>query len=68
VFAVLVIAAAALFAFGLLLLGLGRRHRFNDVERFHRARQMTSAWALGGTTQPVVPPRDAAAREEPAER
>ena len=67
-FALLVIAAAGAFLLGLALLGLGHRSRFDDVERFHRARQMTSAWARAGVTQPIVTSPEAQPREAPSER
>jgi len=38
-----------------------RNDRLDDVERFHRARAMTTAWARSGVTQPVF--ADEAARE-----
>jgi hypothetical protein len=47
---VLIGAAVGLF----VSLGLGRR-RYNEVERFHRAREMTTAWSRAGVTSPLLP-------------
>ena len=46
-----VVIAAALLGLGRLLLGRSRTD--DEVERFHRARQMTTDWARAGVTQPV---------------
>jgi hypothetical protein len=57
---VLVIAAGAVVVgIGSLLLGSGRR--FDDVERFHVARSITTEWARNAVTTPLVsePERDA---------
>ncbi|HEU5033741.1 MAG TPA: hypothetical protein VFT62_03180 [Mycobacteriales bacterium] len=62
VLAVLVIASAAAAVLGLAFLGMGRRSRFDDVARFHRASAMTSEWARSAVTQPFV-----AAPETPAD-
>jgi type II secretory pathway pseudopilin PulG len=61
VLAVIVIVALIGTAAGVLLVGLGRRRRFDEVERFHRASAMTTEWARRGVTSPVI------ATEEPAE-
>ncbi len=50
------VAAGAAAVLGFLLIGLGRRHRYDDVERFHRASRMTSAWARGVTTPVMTTP------------
>jgi hypothetical protein len=59
----LVAIAAILFGSGVV--ALGRARQFNDVERFHRARGITTGWARAGMTRPVVgeqrtPPRERA--------
>jgi hypothetical protein len=54
--AVLVVAGLVALAPRLL-----RDQRLDDVERFHRARAMTTEWARAGVTQPVF--ADEAARE-----
>jgi len=61
VLAVIVIVALVAAAAGLLLVGLGRSRRFDEVERFHRASAMTTEWARRGVTSPVI------AVDEPAE-
>lgn len=48
----LVAIAAILVGSGVVALGRGRQ--FNDVERFHRARGITTGWARSGLTRPVV--------------
>jgi len=48
----LVAIAAILIGSGAVALGRGRH--FNDVERFHRARGITTGWARSGMTRPVV--------------
>lgn len=57
----LVAIAAILVGSGALALGRGRH--FNDVERFHRARGITTGWARSGMTRPVVG-EQRSAREE----
>ena len=57
----LVATAAVLLGSGAL--ALGRRRQFNDVERFHRARGITTGWARAGVTRPVLG-EQRAAREE----
>lgn len=49
---VAVVAVAALVA-GAGTLVFGRRHRYDDVQRFHRARGITTGWARAALTQPV---------------
>jgi hypothetical protein len=49
-------------AVGLLMSFALGRHRYNEVERFHRAREMTTAWSRAGVTSPVLP-----AGREPAD-
>ena len=48
----LVAIAAILLGSGAVALGRGRH--FNDVERFHRARGITTGWARSGMTRPVI--------------
>lgn len=67
--AVVVVIAVVTVVAGFMLLGLGRRNRFSDVERFHRASAMTSEWARTAVTRPVIAaqetPADAERRAEP---
>jgi hypothetical protein len=69
-------AAIVVGAVALLLPRFGRDRRLHEVDRFHRAGQITSGWARDGVTQPVLvdeaapresAPREDAAREEAAE-
>lgn len=53
---VLIIAIGAVLG-GLLSLALGHQRRFNDVERFHRARSITTEWSRRAVTQPLVEQR-----------
>jgi len=50
---VFLVAIAAILA-GSGAVALGRGRRFSDVERFHRARGITTGWARSGMTRPVV--------------
>ena len=53
---VLLIAIGAVIAgAGSLLFGAGRS--FDDVERFHRARGITTGWARDGVVRPVIGPQ-----------
>ena len=52
VFVLLLAVAAVVLGLGSLLLGSGRS--FDDVERFHRARGITTGWARDATTRPVI--------------
>jgi hypothetical protein len=61
VFVFLIAIAAILLGSGAVALGRGRQ--FNDVERFHRARGITTGWARAGMTRPVVG-EQRSAREE----
>jgi hypothetical protein len=60
---VLLAAAVVVGAVALVLPRFGRDHRLQEVDRFHRAGQITSSWAEAGVTQPVLvddaAPRDA---------
>jgi hypothetical protein len=62
VFVLLIAVAAVVVGVGSVLLGAGRG--FDDVERFHRARGITTGWARDAVSRPVITaPR---ARERPA--
>lgn len=61
VFVLLIAIAAVVVGVGSLLVGAGRG--FDDVERFHRARGITTGWAREATTRPVI-----AAPREPDRR
>ena len=50
---VFLIAIAAILA-GSGAVALARSRQFNDVERFHRARGITTGWARAGITRPVI--------------
>ena len=53
---VLLLAIGAVIAgAGSLLFGAGRS--FDDVERFHRARGITTGWARDGVVRPVIGPQ-----------
>jgi hypothetical protein len=71
---VLLAAAVVVGCVALVLPRLGRDHRLQEVDRFHRAGEITSSWAQAGVTQPVLDdaaaPRDAAGEpaSEPGER
>jgi hypothetical protein len=68
----LLAAAIVVGAIALLLPRFGRDRRLHEVDRFHRAGQITSGWARDAVTQPVLvddaAPREDAPREaaEPA--
>lgn len=59
---VFLVAIAAILV-GSGVVALGRSRQFNDVERFHRARGITTGWARSGMTRPVVG-EQRSAREE----
>ncbi|MDQ1684558.1 MAG: hypothetical protein QOC82_1295 [Frankiaceae bacterium] len=46
--------AIAAILIGSGVVAAGRARHFNDVERFHRARGITTGWARSGMTRPVV--------------
>lgn len=48
--ALAVVVAAVIVGMGSLY--LGRPRRDDEVERFHRARQMTTEWARSGVSRP----------------
>ena len=52
VLVLLVAIAAVVVGVGSVLFGAGRG--FDDVERFHRARGITTSWAREGVTRPVL--------------
>jgi hypothetical protein len=64
--------AIAAILIGSGALALGRSRKFNDVERFHRARGITTGWARSGMTRPVVgeqrSPREQRSAREQRER
>ena len=60
--AVLVVVAIAVAVVAVLVPALSRQRRFNEVDRFHRARAMTTEWARSGVTRPVV-----SQQQEPSE-
>lgn len=49
--------AIAVVVITFVSIGLGRSRRFDDVERFHRAREMTTEWARSGVSQPLIAPQ-----------
>jgi hypothetical protein len=51
---VIVIAVGAIVG-GAVALVIGNSRRFDEVDRFHRASRMTTAWARAGVTKPVLP-------------
>lgn len=53
--AVLVIVAIAVAVVAVVVPAMRHQRRFNEVDRFHRARAMTTEWARNGVTRPVVP-------------
>ena len=69
IFVLLAIVGAV--ALGVALLAVGRPARGDDVERFHRARQMTTEWsrryAAGHAPVPSPSPELDACEPEPAE-
>jgi len=70
VFVLLLAVAAVVLGFGSLL--FGARRGFDDVERFHRARGITTGWARDATTRPLIASprqsRDHDSEQEPATR
>jgi hypothetical protein len=63
---VLLAAAVVVGAIALALPRFGRDRRLQEVDRFHRAGQITSDWARAGVTRPPLVD-DAAPRDEDAE-
>ena len=49
---ILIAVGAVVLGTGSLLFGAGRN--FDDVERFHRARGITTGWAREGVVRPVI--------------
>jgi type II secretory pathway pseudopilin PulG len=56
VLAVLVVVAVLAAVVAVAVPALSRQRRYSEVDRFHRARAMTTEWARGGVTSPVTPP------------
>jgi hypothetical protein len=52
VLVLLLAVGAVVVGVGSLLFGAGRN--FDDVERFHRARGITTAWARDGMIRPAI--------------
>jgi hypothetical protein len=52
VLVLLLAIGAVIVGAGSLLFGAGRN--FDDVERFHRARGITTGWARDGVVRPVI--------------
>jgi hypothetical protein len=63
---VLLAAAVVVGIAALVLPRLGNDRRLHEVDRFHRAGQITSEWARAGVTQPVLV-EDAAPHDDAAE-
>jgi hypothetical protein len=62
VLVLLIAIAAVVLGAGSLLFGAGRS--FDDVERFHRARGITTGWARDGVARPVITaPKQAGSRD-----
>jgi hypothetical protein len=65
-------AAVVVGAIALVLPRLGNDRRLHEVDRFHKAGQITSDWARAGVTAPVLvddaAPRDDAALPDEAGR
>jgi hypothetical protein len=55
VLVLLLAIGAVIVGAGSLLFGAGRN--FDDVERFHRARGITTGWARDGMVRPVIGPQ-----------
>lgn len=64
VLVLLLAIGAVVVGTGSLLFGAGRS--FDDVERFHRARGITTGWAREGVVRPVIGPQKSGARDEEA--
>ena len=61
VLVLLVAIGAVVVGVGSVLFGAGRG--FDDVERFHRARGITTSWAREGVSRPLIAPQSQAAEE-----
>jgi hypothetical protein len=64
---VFLVAIAAILA-GSGAVALARSRQFNDVERFHRARGITTGWARSGMTRPVIGEQPTGRESTPAPR
>ena len=62
VLVLLLAIGAVIVGAGSLLFGAGRS--FDDVERFHRARGITTGWARDGVVRPVIGPQKQGERAE----
>ena len=60
VLVLLLAIGAVVVGTGSLLFGAGRS--FDDVERFHRARGITTGWAREGVVRPVIGPQKSGER------
>ena len=67
---VLVLIALGALAVGAAAIAFGGHRRFNEVDRFHRASQMTTAWARDAVTKPVIqqPTPESSGSDGPARR
>jgi hypothetical protein len=63
---VLLAAAVVVGLAAFILPRFGNDRRLHEVDRFHRAGQITSEWARSGVTQPVLV-EDAAPHDDDAE-
>jgi hypothetical protein len=69
VLVLLLAVAIAGVVIGLVSLAVGRHRRFDDVERFHRARQMTTEWSRAAVSRPLIAAQPSPDEmREPAER
>ena len=59
-----VVVVAVLLA--MVRLVVGRDRRLDEVERFHRARKMTTGWSLAGVTRPPIAEEAAGADRDDA--
>lgn len=67
--ALLVLIALGALALGAAAIAFGGHRRFDEVDRFHRASAMTTAWARDAVTKPVLgPPEQSPSAEPPAQR
>ena len=67
----LVLSLAAVVAAAVVMIGsivMKNPRRNDEVERFHRARQMTTEWARVGVTEPPVAPEYDEANQQPTQR
>jgi len=62
VLVLLIAIGAVVLGAGSLLFGAGRS--FDDVERFHRARGITTGWARDGVVRPVIGAQAQSSRDD----